>query len=57
MQRKITRSFDKERETKGTWRYAETEGERPIAVATIYLRKEILASLDYPETITVTITT
>jgi len=51
-------SFTKDRETKGTIRYAEDASEdRPEPyIGTLYVRKFALATIDTPESITVTVT-
>lgn len=45
----------KDRETKGTFRYAEQGDPESMAVRTIYIRKSAIAKLDNPSEITVTI--
>jgi hypothetical protein len=53
----LTLSFTKERETKGTWRYAEDvqdASQRPT-IGTIYVLKTVLAELGDPDKLTVTI--
>jgi hypothetical protein len=50
-------TFTKDRETKGTFRYAEDESpERPeLFIGSLYVRKFALANLDMPEKITVAV--
>jgi hypothetical protein len=53
----IVLDFVTERETKGTFRFAEDgvpDGERPV-VGTLYVNKAALASIGNPETLVVTI--
>lgn len=49
-------SFTKERETKGTFVYAEDETDDAPVVGTLYLKKHAAKKLGDPETITITIT-
>jgi hypothetical protein len=49
-------SLSKERETKGTWRYAEEEEDRDKQViGKLYLKKGIVDKLGDPDDITVTV--
>jgi hypothetical protein len=51
-----TVSFEKEKETKGTVRYAEqVEEDSPKVVGTLYLQKPAAEALGNPESLTVTI--
>jgi hypothetical protein len=53
----LTLTFTKERETKGTWRYAEDvedASQRPT-IGTIYVLKTVLAEPGDPDKLTVTI--
>jgi hypothetical protein len=52
----VTVELHKDRETKGTWRYAEVTEEDPV-IGTLYVRKPAAHRLGNPETLTVTITT
>lgn len=52
----ISLNFIKERETKGTWRYAEeVEDGGDAVVGTLYLKNHAVATLGHPETLTVII--
>jgi len=57
MHPEIRLTFKKDKETKGTWRFAEvlTEGQERGVVGSIYVLKSSLAELGDPETITVVI--
>lgn len=51
----ITVVLKKDRETKGTWRYAEvTEDDNPV-IGTLYVRKSGARRLGDPESLTVTL--
>jgi hypothetical protein len=52
----ITIELEKDRETKGTWRYAEVTDDDPV-IGTLYVRKPAARRLGDPESLTVTITT
>lgn len=52
----ITVALQKDRETKGTWRYAEVTEDDPV-IGTLYVRKPAARRLGDPESITLTITT
>jgi hypothetical protein len=49
----VTLTFTKDKETKGTFRYAE-DGDEPV-VGTVYVRKAAAEKLGNPEKITVSI--
>ena len=51
----ITIELEKDRETKGTWRYEVTDDD-PV-IGTLYVRKPAARRLGDPESLTVTITT
>jgi hypothetical protein len=44
------------RETRNTVRYEELEGDQPLVIGTLHVRKWAAKRLEDPETITVTIT-
>ena len=52
----VTVELQKDRETKGTWRYAEVTENDPV-IGTLYVRKPAARRLGNPEAITLTITT
>ena len=52
----ITVALQKDRETKGTWRYAEVTEDDPV-IGTLYVRKPAARRLGDPESIPLTITT
>jgi hypothetical protein len=53
----LTVTFDRERETKTTWRYQEQRAiaDEPPLIGTLYVRKNALGMLGNPELLTVTI--
>ena len=53
----LTLHFEPERETKGTWRFAEqhADTDEPM-VGTLYIRKSALAKLGNPDRLKVTVT-
>jgi len=42
--KKIERTFVKEKETKGTWRYAESSESEPTAIGSLYVKKWALGT-------------
>jgi hypothetical protein len=53
-EKSLSISFTKEKETKGTFRYAE-DGDDP-AIGKLYLKKDAAEKLGNPEDLTVTVT-